>query len=453
MDNPLTWLWGFLTKSIVTSTTPATSNTSGGPLLDFVDAYRRQREPTHSELLIQLKSTAWTCASINASVCASHAPRLYVLTDTAQARPRCLTRPAPGVTAKAIRDLTRKAASVQVEEVIEHPLITLLDRVNPTMNGFELLELTTLYQEVFGIAYWYLERDSLLGTPREIWPLPTQHIRTEGDHLVYQPAATGVEAKRLDPENLIVFLYPDPRDPYRRGLSPLRAAYEQAAMLSEYAAFKTSRIKNFAIPDALLSPEEVISEDERDRLEKLWNQRMRRGGAGRVIVADQKMKLDLLQHSLGDLAALADMKATKEDVANAFGLPMPFLSGNTNLANLQASQTMHAMLAVRPRIRRRDEKLNEQLVPLLDPSGRLYLWTDDPVPEDKQFALQQRNAGVQLGYLTPNEARAEMGYPPLADGDRLRPTHVPAAPRIPVDSGTVPTRDQDDDGLTGEKTP
>ena len=76
---------------------------------------------------------------------------------------------------------------------------------------------------------------------------------------------------------------------------------------------------------------------------------------------------------MGDLAALADMKATKEDVCNAFHIPISFLSSETNLANLQAAEHQHMSKAMTPRLKRRDEKLNEQLIPLFDPSGRLFL--------------------------------------------------------------------------------
>src|ERR1041385_5125794 len=58
----------------------------------FVDSYRRHRAPTPNELLAELKSTAWTCASINAGVCASFAPRLYVATHDGQPVPKCLTQ-------------------------------------------------------------------------------------------------------------------------------------------------------------------------------------------------------------------------------------------------------------------------------------------------------------------------------------------------------------------------
>src|SRR5438045_1875414 len=48
-----------------------------------------RRTPTPYELLAELKNTAWACASINASVCASYPPRLYVATHDQQPPPLC----------------------------------------------------------------------------------------------------------------------------------------------------------------------------------------------------------------------------------------------------------------------------------------------------------------------------------------------------------------------------
>ena len=62
-----------------------------------------------------------------------------------------------------------------IEEVFDHPLLTLLQQVNPIHNQFDLWELTTLYQEVHGSAYWYLHFGPL-GVPDEIWILPSQHV-------------------------------------------------------------------------------------------------------------------------------------------------------------------------------------------------------------------------------------------------------------------------------------
>jgi HK97 family phage portal protein len=281
--------------------------------------------------------------------------------------------------------------------------------------------LTALYQEVLGAAYWYIE-DGPLGTPVAIWPLPAHNVtprrQPDSPNLVdvYAYRVAGRE-QSFAPDDIIHFRYPDVRDPYTAGLSPLRACWEQVMLTSELTAFKRARLENHAIPDALVSPDVVIGEEERDRLETQWNQRLRRGGAGRVIVAESSVRVQLLAHSMGDLAALADLKATKEDIANSFHVPLSFLTSETNLANLQAAEHQHMARAIGPRLRRRDEKLNEQLVPRFDPTGRLFLASDDPVPVNRDLNAKEREMYLKYGVTTVNEVRSDLGLPPVPWGD------------------------------------
>ena len=121
---------------------------------------------------------------------------------------------------------------------------------------------------------------------------------------------------------------------------------------------------------------------------------------------------------MGDLAALADLKATKEDIANAFHIPLAFLTSETNLANLQAAEHQHMSKAITPRLRRRDEKINEQLIPLFDPSGRLFVASDDPVPVNHELDMKERELNLKYGVVTINEVRQERGLPPVDWGDR-----------------------------------
>jgi len=58
-------------------------------------------------------------------------------------------------------------------------------------------------------------------------------------------------------------------------------------------------------------------------------------------------------------------------------MPIAFLTAESNLANLQASESQHMKLAIRPRLARRDEKLNEQLVPRFDPWANMGQQTMD----------------------------------------------------------------------------
>src|SRR5258708_33202617 len=112
---------------------------------------------------------------------------------------------------------------------------------------------------------------------------------------------------------------------------------------------------------------------------------------------------------MGDLAALADLSATKEHTANAFPVPRSFLTSEPNLATLQAAEHQHMAKAIDPRLKRRDEKLNEQLVPLFDPSGRLFLASEDPIPVNREMSAKEREIDLKYGVVTVNEVRGERG--------------------------------------------
>jgi hypothetical protein len=129
------------------------------------------------------------------------------------------------------------------------------------------------------------------------------------------------------------------------------------------------------------------------------------------------MRVQVLQHSMGDLAALADMAATKEDICNAFHCPIAFFTTNTNLANLQAADMQHLSKCIHPRLTRRDEKLNEVLVPQFDPSGRLFLASEDPTPVDQDLTIKQQENDLKYGVVSINEVRSERGLPPVPWGD------------------------------------
>jgi HK97 family phage portal protein len=415
----------------------------------FVDAYKRNRVPTPNEQLAELKNTAFTCASINAAVCAAYPPRLYVATYPDQPAPKCLTRSLDRGTERRLRSSPTLPAHIskarQIEEVLEHPLLTLFRKVNPVHNSFDLWELTTFYQEILGSAYWHL-RFGVLGVPQEIWILPAQNVtpkhRPDSPHLIdsyeYRIGAT---TESFRPDEIIHFRYPDPKDPYTAGLAPLRACWEQAALTSEYLAFKKATWENHAVPGVVVSPDEVLGEEERDRLEAQWNAKFRRGGAGRALIAESGVKVSVLAHSVGDLATLAEYGKTKEDVCNAFHVPLSFLTSETNLANLQAAEHQHMSKAIFPRLQRRDEKLNEQLVPLYDPTGRLFVASEDPVPYNQEIGFRQQEVDMKFGILTINEVRQDRGLPPVPWGETpwmpiaWAPTDFPDRTAYAADTG------------------
>lgn len=58
----------------------------------------------------------------------------------------------------------------EFELVTDHPVIELLNRVNPRMTRHELFEITQSHLELDGNAFWLLARNGV-NEIREIWPL------------------------------------------------------------------------------------------------------------------------------------------------------------------------------------------------------------------------------------------------------------------------------------------
>ncbi len=313
------------------------------------------RKSSEVDLLEEVRGTAYACASMNASACAYYAPKLF----------------------------KKNSKSNGAIEIFEHPLLDLFKQVNPVHNAHDLWELTTFDQEIFGSAYWLIDEDIQTGIPVAIWPLPAHKVKPvrevdSSSPVDWYEIRRGGNVERIMPSRIIHFRYPDPRDPYGAGLSPLRACQESASLQALLLATKKSLWENHAMPGVILSPTEPMHEEERDRLETLWNHRFKNGGNGRVLVADTGMKVETISASLADATAIAESGATRDDIANAFGVPLSFLTRETNLANLQAAERQHWTKTIRPRLRRRDEKLNEQLMPRFDSTGKYFLETPEP---------------------------------------------------------------------------
>jgi hypothetical protein len=91
-----------------------------------------------------------------------------------------------------------------------------------------------------------------------------------------------------------------------------------------------------------------------------------------------------------------------------FHVPLAFLTTQTNLANLQAAESQHMSKAINPRLQLRDEMLNEQLIPIYDPTRRL----------DPEATWQTMKINIQFGIVTINEARDAQGLTPVPWGDK-----------------------------------
>lgn len=411
----------------------------------YTDFYQRYRRPTDQKLLDEYQRTAFACARINANAVSATPLKVYVQTNARQLRPRCLTRRLSRGEQKALRGRAglehRLAKAMEIEEVLDHPLIDLLDRVNPFMNRVSLMQLTDLYQEILGNAYWLVVVDAL-GVPTELWPLLPQHMRlkrsktTVIDHYLY---GQGPTPQRYEPEEMIHFRFPNLRDPYGEGMPPLLAAFEDVQADGKQIAQDNAMLDNRARPDAVISPDEPMGPKEAERLERNLRRKFSKGGTGGVLVAESVMKVTPLTFPPKQLESVARRKLSKVQIANVFDVPMSLLeTENVNRANAEAGHYQHALMSVRPRCKMIEGTINEDLCPRFD--ERLFVAFDDPVPENREQRRLDHEMQLKNGVQTINEVRQDLGLEEVPWGEE------PYLPMNLVPIGMAGDDDGDGDG-------
>jgi HK97 family phage portal protein len=386
----------------------------------------------------------YACAHLNAVNCAQAVLRLYVA-ESDRIRGKLLF-PSRAVSdgAKAYlrwQGIPATLKAEQIRELTAHPLLSLLQRPNKWTNQFDLIELTFLNLELTGNAFWNLTLGPL-GEVMEIWPLAPEYTRIVPsksrfiDRYEYQ--APGGEKEIVHVDKMVHFRYPNPQDLYY-GMGPLAAAVLAADLSAGMNVYENALMINRAQPDmALVFPAGTAAppENELERVYKQWPQRFRGlEKAGKMIVLTGGVELKPVSLTPKEMAFLQGRRATKEEIAAVFGVPMSKLtSEDVNRANADAGDYQYAKNTLRPKLTKLQEAINSKLIPLFDDSGVMFCAFDNPVPADKDYELRQREANLRTGYSTINEERTAAGLPTVSWGSvpylpiTLAPIGSPIAP-------------------------
>src|SRR5450432_202093 len=126
----------------------------------------------------------------------------------------------------------------------------------------ELIQLTQLYLDVCGNAFWLVRPDAY-GVPCEVYLLPTQSvepIRSEKTgYIIGWKVGSGQEETNYRLDEVIHFKNPSLADPYGLGTSPVQAAWNRVQIGAKEMGYLDSTLSNMGRPDAILSPDEPIS--------------------------------------------------------------------------------------------------------------------------------------------------------------------------------------------------
>ncbi len=417
---------------------------AGRPVQSWFDGYRRQRLPEKNILVGEYKRLAYTCSNINAGSVACAKLKLFIKKDKAT---KSLLR--KGIETKAVSSETidwltdqsylqkTLASFTDIEEVVKHPVLDLLEHVNTQQNtnSFNLREFTQLYQEITGEAYWLIENDRVFGRPINIWLLPSQYVTPVKqsqntkkliDFYEYRPPGSS-KTVRYRPEDIIDYLMPSLNNPFVTGVSPLEAAFDASEVNNKLLTLEDAMLENQGRPDAILTPdkESSIGTEEARRLEREYEMRFGKGRQGGIWVVEEDMNLTPLSFKPSDIARLEIAKWSKNDMANAYQIPYALISDtNNNRQQLEAAEMQHARHGIMPRLKRDAAKKNSQLLTRYDDTGTLFFAYENPVPEDQEAKLQENVQLKMNGIITPNEVRKEYNRKPLPGGDELETMNV-----------------------------
>jgi len=383
---------------------------------------------SEAEAIKQFRNYVYTCALRNGSTVASVPLRLYARGQVSE-RTKGWYK-ARSVPRKQFKHIVGKQLAGPGEDVIEltdHPVLNVLRLANPREVGFTLQELTTIFQELVGNAYWYLELsgDPIRGAqPKAIWnlfpqfmkPVPTKDGKDVAGYLYGSNPANTVAFK---PDEIIHFRYPNPAST-QKGMGPAQAATSAIHRKRAMDEYKQAMYDNDCKPAFVVRVPEDTPADEIRNVEAQFKDKFksRRGGGvnikGDPWVVTSDKGIEMLSFPPSTMQDIPQAKLDRDEVYEIFGNPPQMAEVGKSRAELDAAMTGYMWFTILPRLRRAEQTLTERLASLYDP--RLFFAFDDPVPENRELMLKEVDALAKGKIITRNEARAAAGYPDIEEG-------------------------------------
>jgi HK97 family phage portal protein len=346
----------------------------------------------------------------------------------------------------------------KTENITEHVFNDLMTAVNPFMNNFELRELTEIYQLLCGNAYWYLVKNAL-GVPEEIWIVPGQYMKVVPDRnnfikgYIYQ--SERVEPLAFDADEIVHFKYPNPNNVFY-GMSPLLAA-AYAVDADEYMnQYTVNAFKNFGMPAAVLSSDQIINESDSKRMREQWKQLY--GGsqkAGKVAILSKGLKFEPIQMTAQEMAYISSKNINRDTILGIFRVPKSILGlvEDVNRANAEATEYIFNLHTIKPKLIRNAEKINEKIMPLYKQgAGYLYVEYSDVVPANQELESKLMSARLTAGYSTINEEREANGQEPVEWGDvPIMPFNMAPLGSAPAPTTTTPPPETTEEAMKPKK--
>lgn len=409
-----------------------------------------------------ITGTAWRAASINATVLSGQTLRLFRKVGSGSGKGRKVVdkRILKHATNRGkVKSLVGKAAMYasragnDIEEVIDHPILDLLQNPDPVYTGPLWLWQLFWFKEVAGRAYLYVG-ERLNGYPVSAYILPSEFawpmLSDTGLIEGYFYGRNRSHPMRVPAEDVVYLRqHGSPIHP-AGGMSWLQSVTPETDMEAAALQSETQRWLNGGQPGMVFQAAPATTDAQMKQIQAHLNQSIRGvTNAGKVLLL-RDTELKQYGAKPHEMQYVEGLTATEKRVYDAAGIPEPIYRLNSaNLASASVANAQYMRYTIAPRLAVLAAELTELLLPHfgVEP-GEMWFCFDDPNQDDQiQLAAELRAAEAQ-GLVTPNEYRAIMDLEALPDEmnlPRFRQTEAPAPMPIfgtPAKADEMPAEEQ-----------
>lgn len=307
-----------------------------------------------------------------------------------------------------------------LREVPDHPALQVLAAPNPLMTGRSALQVTQVWLDIVGEAFWWLDLDAQ-GKPTGFLPIPPHWVAqcpTGPQQPNFRLSWAGLQ-KEIPQERMVWLRDVDPENPLARGTGVGVSLGDELETDEAAAKYLKAWFTNSAMPNFIVAFEGA-QPDQLQRAKEIFEAQHRgAANAHRAFFASGKMNAQRLDASFRDQQLIDLRKMDRDTIAQVFAMP-PELLGiieNSNRSTIDAARYIYVLGVEWPRAEFMRTELQLQFLSRWDPA--LVLEAEVEVPEDEERRLAAMQA--MPGAFSLNEWRATAGAGPRAGWDDVFP--------------------------------
>lgn len=323
-------------------------------------------------------------------------------------------------------ELYSKRMGADKVEIIDHPLLKLINRPNPMQGRTSFMQSYMAYYLLTGNTFAEAVRPTKSTPPLELWPVRPDKMQIVPGSKGY-PAKYVLKANEIQKEWLVnpVTLKSDmyhmksfhPTNDWW-GMSPLEAALYALDQSNAGQKWNLALLQNSATPSGVLqvktsdvNPSGSLTDEQFARLKtEIENEYAGAKNAGRPMLLEGGMEWKQISLSPKDMEFLENKNITAMDICQVYGVPPEMLGlGQKTFNNYKEARMSFYEDTVLPLMDHFITEMNNWLTPMFGEGLILAYDKDDiealaPKREAKFTSIQNAN------WLTVNEKREATGY-------------------------------------------